>query len=55
MVNDLIDTFVVEVAGCVGVIRTESSIVTGGRVLSKIKEFTVRCCPVLSETQDYKI
>lgn len=53
MVNDLTDTLVVGAADCIGGIRTESSIVTGGRVCSIIKE-TI-CCPVLLETELYKI
>ena len=50
MVIDLVETFVVEAAGCVGGIRTESSIVTGGRVLSIIKDATASYCPVVLGT-----
>ena len=55
MVNELVDTFVVEAAGHVGDIRTESSVVTGGRVLSIIKVATACYCPVLLGTQLYKM
>ena len=41
MVNNLTDTLVVEATGCIIGIRTESSIVAGGRVLSIIKRVTV--------------
>lgn len=51
MIKDLTDTLVVEAAGCIRVIRTESSIVTGSRVLSIIKGVNVCIfyCPVLLE------
>ena len=51
MVNELVDTFVVEAAGHVGDVRTESSVVTGGRVLSIIEDVTACRCPVLLGTR----
>ena len=57
MVNDLADTLVVEAAGCIVVIRTESSIVTRGRILSIIKGFMANtvCCPVLLGNEFFKM
>lgn len=52
------NTLVVQAAGCIRGSGTESSIVvTGGRVLSIIKgaAASILCCPVLLETEFYKM
>ena len=54
MVNKLADTLAVKAAGHIRDIRTESSIVIGGRVLSIIKDTTACYHPVLLGTQLYK-
>ena len=54
MVNYLADTFVVKAAGCIGGLRTESSIVAGGRILSIVEVVvvtTIIYCSVLLETE----
>ena len=52
----LFNTLVVEAAGFIVGLRTESPIVTGGRILSVIKYPTlIFCCPVLSESDLYSI
>ena len=56
MVNDLTDTLMVEAAGCIEGLRTESSIATGGRILSIVKPVVTNVCyPVLLETEIYSI
>ena len=54
MVGYLANAFVVKAAGCIGGLRTESSIVTSGRILGIIEVVVVTiiiCCSVLLETE----
>ena len=52
MVNYSTDTLMVEAAGCIEGVRTESSIATGGRILSIVERVVTNVCyPVPSETE----
>ena len=56
MVNYLTETLMVEAAGCVVWLWTESSIATGGRILSIVKRVAINIYyPVLLETENYRV
>lgn len=52
MINYLTNTFIIKAAGCIEGLRTESSIVTGGGILSIVKRVITNVCySVLLETE----
>ena len=56
MVNYLTDTLIIEAAGCILSVRTESSIATGGRILSIVERVVTNVYyPVLLETEIYRM
>ena len=56
VVRCLVNPLAVEAAGCIVGVRTESAIVTEGRIFTVIKSvITNVCCPVLLASEPYKM